>query len=325
MIVTLSKRKSAMRKILVLLFSIFFISSCGSSNSNIALGTLERDRIIHKATASEFIVSLPTKEGTNVKTGELLVQLDTTRQQAKVALANAEILRASSALEQLRNGARKEEVDAARAKAHGAQANLALAEKNYQRARQLLEQNLTSQADLDRALGEKDSAEAAFEQTTKALLTLTNGTRREELEQGEAILAAAQAQLQLEQYQLEELSVRATRDGYLDSLPWNIGERVQLGSTVAVMLASSGPFARVYIPEPWRSKIQAGQNFQINIDGQEKPFTGSLRWVSNEPSFTPYYALNKTDRARLVYLAEIDIENADELPSGIPVEMLLGE
>lgn len=312
-----------MRALLLNLGLLLLCTACSNSNTDIALGTIERDRIVLKATASEIIRSQPIAEGSKVSAGDLLVQLDTTRQQAKLALATAEAARASAALEQLRNGARKEEVDAARAKVHGAQANLALAEKDYQRALQLIEQKLTSQAELDRAVREKDAAEAAFEEAEKALLTLTNGTRREELEQGEAVLASAQAQVELEKYQLEELSVRATRDGYLDSLPWNVGERVQLGSTVALVLADKAPFARVYIPEPWRARVKAGQEFTIAIDGREQLFTGQLRWISNDPSFTPYYALNKTDRARLVYLAEIDLLDAEDLPSGMPVEVHL--
>jgi HlyD family secretion protein len=33
----------------------------------------------------------------------------------------------------------------------------------------------------------------------------------------------------------------ATRDGILDNLPWNLGERVTLGSPVAVVLAGLAP------------------------------------------------------------------------------------
>lgn len=314
-----------MRVLLLYSALILLFSACSGNSSDVALGTIERDRIVLKATASEIIRELPVAEGSRVAAGDLLVQLDTTRQQAKVALAKAELARATAALEQLRNGARKEEVDAARAKVHGAEANLALAQKNHQRALQLIEQKLISQSELDRAVNEREAAQAAFDGAAKALLSLTNGTRHEELEQGEAVLAAAQAQLELEQYQLEELGVRATRDGYLDSLPWNLGENVQSGTTVAVVLADKAPFARVYIPEPWRARVQTGQEFSISVDGRGETFKGNLRWLANDPSFTPYYALNKTDRARLVYLAEIDLINAEDLPSGMPVEVILGE
>lgn len=302
---------------------LFLISACSDQQSNIALGTLERERIIFKATASEVIVALPVKEGSLVKTGELLVQLDDRRQQAKVAHAKAEVMRASAALEQLRNGARKEEVDAARAKVQGAQSSFDLAEKNLKRAMQLIEQQSISAIDLDRIKSERDRAESELETATKNLLTLTNGTRHEELEQGEAMLAAAMAQAELEDYILSELSIRATRDGYLDNLPWNEGERVQTGSTVAVLLASSSPYARVYVPESWRARLSVGQTLEVSVDGKDAKYEGVLRWIATDPAFTPYYALNKLDRSRLVYLAEIDIENATDLPTGIPAEVTL--
>ena len=100
-------------------------------------------------------------------------------------------------------------------------------------------------------------------------------------------------------------------------------ERLRDPRHVALVLADKAPFARVYIPEPWRARVKAGQEFTIAIDGREQLFTGQLRWISNDPSFTPYYALNKTDRARLVYLAEIDLLDAEDLPSGMPVEVHL--
>lgn len=310
-----------MRNSFLMISCVLLAAACSEQPGPQALGTLERDRVILKATANEIIVDLPVTEGSSVAKGDLLVALDNTRQLAKVAHAQADVMGARAALDQLRNGARKEDVDAARAKVHGAQANLLVAGKNYLRAQKLEQQQLTSQAALDAALGERDSAEAAFESATKSLLALTNGTRQEELDKGEALLNAAQAQLDLENYILSELNIRATRDGYLDSLPWNVGERVQEGSSVAVLLADKGPFARVYVPEPWRAKIQIGDEFSVFIDGREDVFKGRLRWIATEPAFTPYYALNKHDRSRLVYVAEVDIQNGHDLPTGVPVQV----
>lgn len=312
-----------MRWFFLFTICVWILSACDRNNGTEALGTLERERIILKATANEIIVAQPVAEGTQVKKGTLIVQLDDRKQQAKVAHAQAEVAKAAAFLEELRSGAREEDVDAARARVSGARAALTIAEKNYQRARQLLQQKLISQSELDRAVAERDSAEAAQESANKALLVLTNGTRQEELDQGEAAYQAARAQLDLEQRILAELNVEATRDGYLDSLPWNEGERVQAGSAVAIMLSNHSPYARVYIPEPWRARIKVGDEFAVRVDGVKKSFTARLRWISNDPAFTPYYALNATDRSRLVYLAELDLKDGDELPSGVPVQVIL--
>ena len=300
-----------------------FLSACGDPSADQALGTLERDRIILKATASEIIQSQPVPEGTVVAEGTLLVQLDDTRQKAVVAGARADVGKAAAQLEELRNGARPEDIAAASARVAGARAALVEALASYERAVSLVQQKLAAQSQLDRALANRDEAEANLESAEEELLRLTNGTRQEQLDAGAAALQAAEAQLALEEYRLSELSVIATREAYLDSLPWNPGERVTLGATVAVMLAGNQPYARVYVPEPWRARLFIGDEYPVHIDGLEQPYTGRLRWISKDPAFTPYYALNASDRARLVYMAEFDIADGDELPTGMPVQVHL--
>ncbi len=307
------------------LFGLIFLplAGCESEAQYTALGTIERDRVVLKAPASEIITQLPLREGQLVKAGSLLVQLDPRRQQARVSKARAEQAAAAARWAELRSGARIEDIDAAKAKVSGAEAALLVAEKDYQRAQQLREQKLSAEASLDQAQAQRDSARANLQAAQKQLLALTNGTRKEELDQAEAAFQAAQAELELTQYQLDELSVMATRDGYLDSLPWNQGERVEMGSPVAVILADSAPYARVYVPEPSRATLKVGDRLAIKVDGIEALINGRLRWIASEPAFTPYYALNERDRARLVYLAEVDLLDHTDLPVGVPAEVLL--
>jgi HlyD family secretion protein len=49
---------------------------------------------------------------------------------------------------------------------------------------------------------------------------------------------------------------------------------------------------------------------------------GTVRWVSADASFTPYFALTEHDRSRLSYLAELDLPQAADLPSGVPLVVL---
>jgi len=312
-----------MRRLFPLL-ALLFLPACDTGAPGEALGTLERDRIVLRATADEIILAQPVPEGTLVAEGTLLVQLDDTRQQAVVARSRAEVARALAQLEELRNGARPEDIAAASARVSGARAALLEADSNYRRTVSLVEQRLAARADLDRAQAQRDEAEANRDSATEELLALTNGTRQEQLDQGAAALEAAEAQLALEEHHLSELSVRATRDAYLDSLPWNVGERVPMGATLAVMLAGDRPFARVYVPEPWRARLQVGDRYPVRVDGVEGTLPARLRWIATEPAFTPYYALNASDRARLVYMAEFDLEEGSELPTGVPVQVLLG-
>tara|TARA_R110002110_G_scaffold205066_5_gene416836 strand:+ start:11848 stop:12792 length:945 start_codon:yes stop_codon:yes gene_type:complete len=307
------------------LFLIGLVAACNEAPSQEALGTLERDRIALRATVNETITAEPVPEGTQVAAGTLLVQLDATQQQAMVSRAQAEVARATAALAELRNGARPEEVAAASARVSGASATLKDAEAGFVRAKRLREQQLTAQASLDHALAARDAAAATLLSAREDLLRLTNGTRQEQLDQGAAALAYAEAQLALEQRKLSDLSIVAPRNAWLDSLPWHVGERVTAGATVAVLLADEAPYARVYVPESWRSRLQIGDRRSVHVDGVEQSLTGTLRWIASEPAFTPYFALNANDRSRLVYLAEFDIDKGQQLPTGVPAQVQLGD
>jgi len=122
---------------LVFILSVL-LTACDSRPENIALGTLERDRIAHTATVNEVVVALPVAQGSEVKKGTLLVQLDDTLQKAQLSKAEAEVAQADATLEKLRNGARVEEVAAAQAKVAQAKATLVESEATYKRARNLI-------------------------------------------------------------------------------------------------------------------------------------------------------------------------------------------
>lgn len=300
------------------------LAGCGDPAAGTALGTLERDRVIHTATMAEVVMELPIAPGSEVQKGQLLVQLDDTLQQAQVAHARAEVSRAEAELRKLRNGARPEEVASARARVSGARAALQDAESSYRRAQELVQRKLESQARLDHALANRNVAQANLESALEALKELTNGTREEDLQQGEANLQAAEALLAREQKKLKDLAVTATRDGMLDNLPWNLGERVTQGSPLAIVLAGKAPFARVYVPEPYRVNVKMGDSLNVKVDGLEQPISGKVRWIASEPAFTPYYALNQEERARLMYLAEIQLpDSAAHLPNGVPVQVAM--
>lgn len=307
--------------VMILLISL---SACDTNQDGVALGTLERERIAHTATVSEVITSLPVSAGSQVTKGMVLVQLDDVLQKAQVAKAQAQMLQAKANLEKVHRGARKEEVAAASAKVAGANAALTKSEANYQRAKTLIKKELASQATLDNALASRDENSAKLHSAQEQLLQLINGARIEDLQIAEAILATAVAVLDSEKKKLKDLTITAKRDGLLDNLPWNLGERVTQGSPVAIVLAGNAPFARVYIPEPYRVKVNINDKLDVHIDGLVTPITGSVRWISTEPAFTPYYALNQAERANLMYLAEIQLpDSAAQLPIGVPAQVLL--
>lgn len=311
-----------MKSISALLSLGLLLSACSDRHSSQALGTLERDRVTLKATAAEIVAARPVREGSAVKTGDLLLQLDDTLAQAQVSKARAILNSAKANQIKLHHGARVEEVAAARAQLERSEALLLQAEADFNRITTLARQKMVGQVELDAARSARDSARAERSRTQQNLLQLTNGSRPEDLAAADAQVAEAEATLRIEEHKLNQLTVIATRDGVLDRLPKYVGERVSIGDPLALILAGNAPYARVYVAETARAHLHPGQALKIHVDGYAQAFTGKLRWISQDPAFTPYYALNPGDRALLMYLAEIDLpDTAKDLPSGLPVQV----
>ena len=298
---------------------------CGRDTLPTAVGTLERHRIEVAAPAAEQIVAMPVLEGQAVKQGEVLAQLDGGALAATRASVAAQASQLHHRLDELTHGARSEELTQAREQLAAATAQRDQAAKEYQRLADLVGRGLIAQAQVDQQLQLRDSSAAAVRSAQAGLELLQKGTRSEQLEQARAALRSAESLLQQQDVLLSRLKLVAPVAGVVEALPYRLGERPLLGAPVVILLASGMPYARVYIPEPQRAPLHAGQTLKVKVDGVTQPFDGTLRYIAGEASFTPYYALTQRDRSRLAFLAEIDLAApaARDLPAGVPVEVQL--
>jgi HlyD family secretion protein len=319
--------KMTLRLVLVALVIgvvVFLVNRNKATEPRLALGTLERDRVTLAATAPELITQQPVVEGSAVSKGMLLVQLDPTLQMISLRKVEADIAQLEANLNKLHNGVRREEIAAAQARVDTARAALKESEQDLQRTQEIVSKKMAAQAQLDTAETRRAGNAARLRDAQAQLALLEAGSRVEDIAQVDAQLIATRALLAAEQQKLTNLSITATIDGTLDSLPWLPGERVATGAQVAVLLKAGAPYARVYIPETSRTQINIGTSLVTHVDGIATPFSSSVRWIAQEPAFTPYYALNESERSRLVYLAEVQLpESAASLPAGLPAQVEL--
>lgn len=297
------------------------LSGCNASDPSPLLGTLEWDRIGVPAEASETILNWQVAEGDQVEAGQLLLQLDPRRLDAQVAQAAAEVARAGAYLDELSNGARREVIDAAQASLTRAQADARAAQLNFQRIDALYQRQQVAIADLDRARASRDESQAIVRSADAQLRELTNGTRPEQLDQASAALNAARGNLAQLQVGREHLSVRAPRAGRVDVLPFKPGDQPPAGAELVSLLVGEQPYARVFVPAKLRAGFKVGDGMRVFVEGIEQPFAATLSAIRSEASFTPYYALTGDDASRLVYRAELRLQDASaqQLPAGLPL------
>ena len=288
-----------------------------------ALGTLEYDRITLPSPAAERIVAIDVREGERVRAGQRLLRLEATRTQSTAEAAQADLQRQRSALAELVAGPRSEAIAQARAQLAAAQAQARDARAYYARLQPLGRRQLVATADVDRARAAAGNADAQVKAAAAALAELEHGTRSEELAQGEAAVRASEAQAAVQQVTLSKLDVVAPRGGFVDSVPYKLGDQAPPGAPLVVLLVGNAPHARVYVPEPIRASVRVGSRARVHVDGREEVLSGTVRMIRSEPGYTPYYALVGKDAARLSYLAEIELsgEEAAQLPAGLPVRV----
>jgi HlyD family secretion protein len=302
------------------------LAACGNSAyEGQILGTLERDRLELVAESNEPIVEISVREGDAVAAGATLLRQELGSMQARLDQAVAARNVAERRLAELVKGPRAQEITEARAGLEAARSMLETETNEYQRVQDLVSRKLLSQSALDQQRARRDNATGTHKQAAARLHLLLEGTRVEEVEQAEAALKQAQAALVEVQTSAARYVVKAPRAGRVEAIPYKLGERPAPGVPLIVMLADGTPYARVYVPEPLRTKFLPGTRTRVHVDGRDGELTGVVRFVSADAAFTPYYALTKEDRSRLAYLAEIDLDAsaAANVPTGMPVQVEL--
>jgi len=306
------------------LVACLLLAACGRNGNGLEVhGTLERDRLELVSESNERIVEALVHEGDRVPSGAVLLRQEAGTMQPRLEQARASVKESERRLDELVSGPRAREIDEARAAAAGAQSTWETDRREYERVRSLVERKLLAESELDQARARRDASASARDQAQAKLKLLLEGTRSEQVQQAQAAVERSRAALAELETSAARYDVRAPRDGIIEALPYKLGERPPTGAPIVVMLADGTPYARVYVPEPLRARFTAGRKVAVSMDGIASPLEGTVRYVSAEATYTPYYALTQKDRSRLSYLAEISVTDpqAAKLPAGVPVQV----
>ena len=309
----------------IVLSGALLLAACARENEDTLPGTLERDRVELVADANEFIVALPIAEGAAVKAGDVIVVQDAALSTSELDAARAQLAEAEARVAELRNGPLDTTIRAAAARRDRARAERDDAARERDRLLGLVARSLVSKSEADRQVTLANAAEASLNEAEASLRELQQGTRAEQQAQVRQAADAARANLKSLETTSARLEVRAPVAGVIDALPFHVGEKPARGATVAILLSSAAPYARVHVPEGIRARVKTGTAAKIRVDGVAREFAGKVRFVANEAEFTPYYSLTKADRSRLSFLAEVLIDDpeAAQVPSGVPLEVTL--
>jgi len=153
------------------------------------------------------------EKGDLVQQGQVLVRLEDSEFRAQVNQASANLAAAQARLDQLKSGSRPQEKLKDKAAVLQAEANLKTAEADFQRTEKLYRDGVSSKAELDHALAQRDTAAALLEAARQASAMTDIGPRAEEIRAGAAQLQQMRAALDYAQTQLAATEIKAPVSG----------------------------------------------------------------------------------------------------------------
>jgi len=264
-------------------------------------------------------------EGATLEKGAPVAQLDDREYRLQVERAAAAKAVAEARHRLVLRGSRAQEVDQALSALEAAESDLRLQRREHERITRLFAEGVVSRGEKDRAETLHAGAEATRDRARAQLDLLREGFRTEEIEQARAELQLAGKALELAELNLARCQLYAPADGRVLSKSREAGEMVQAGTPIITIGDLSRPWLSVYVGERDLGKVQLGMQAYVSIDSfPDRPFPGTVTFVSDRAEFTPKNIQTPDERVKLVYRVKVEMQTRDEaLKPGMPADAVI--
>ncbi len=328
----------------------------GAVKKDMVVARLDREQLLRQREREEASLALAQSALAQTETA-LKWQRETISadQQAR----QADLSTAEQRLQELRNGARPQEIQEAAAAVEAASAQHDQAKSDWDRAQQLFKNDDISRAQFDQFRARFQSTEASLKQARERSSLVRAGSRSEEVEMASAQvmraraalrasqanqidlqrreqeiegrradIARARAQIALIDSQLADTVAVSPITGVVLVKAADVGEVLAPGTTVVSVGDQDHPWLRAYISERDLGRVKLGSQARVTTDSfRGKAYNGRVSFISSEAEFTPKQIQTSEERIKLVYRIKIDIDNPQhELKSNMPAdaEILVG-
>ena len=207
------------------------------------------------------IAQILVREGDVVKKGDTLILLDSPEIRAKMAQAQAAQRAAGAQRDKANSGARRQDVEAAFNMWQKAKAGSELADKTYQRVKNLFNDGVVPLQKLDEAEASMRAAKTT-EVAAKAQYSMAEeGARKEDKNAASAIWEQASGVVSEVGSYLAETIIKAPSDGEVITIISENGELVGTGFPIITLVDLSDIWVTFNLREDLIAKIKMGDEF----------------------------------------------------------------
>jgi multidrug efflux pump subunit AcrA (membrane-fusion protein) len=259
-------------------------------------------------------------EGDVVKSGQILVQLDSRQAKAEVKRAEGVVGQRQAILDRLKHGYLPQEIEIARQATRKTKAELEGLRVRVEASAKLRENSEVSDVEFAGLQSALRSVEADHASAGARLALLQAGPRPEEIAEAESQLATAQADLARARLSLAFCDTTSPIDGVVTRLTALQGMNVVPADQLATVVDRSELFVRLRVPSTYLSSIKPGVEVEVNVGsfegetvrghvarlgGEADPNTGDIDAFAVIPNPSGHLRPGLGCRAR-VWLPQID-------------------
>lgn len=253
--------------IAVISLSLYFLISPSAEKRDQWVGMVEADYV---QMASEIPGRLQVRyfsEGDRVKKGQVLAKMSPKEVEALTGQSQAAVDAAQAQLDMLKNGARKEEVDAAKNLYLISVDQFDLAEKTYRRMKSLYEDSVIAGEEYDLADFKYKAARKEMLATKAKYDALKNGARPEAIQAAEALVEQAKDAHSFTSTLGSNLDIVAPCDGIVSSVGIEEGEVIMTGYPLASIQKDSTLHVILQVRQDEMQSFELGNTLTGEIPG----------------------------------------------------------
>ncbi len=266
------------------------VSSCPITERDVPatiklVGTVLPDK--HSVIASEVagpITLFDAEAGDFLKKGDVICKLDGTVAKFWLTGAEAQLENLRQKLKEYENGTRPEELRRLKASLQEAQAWYDRWEFEYKRMQDLFERNMGNPTERHNTEMEYTASRRRLEQAKASLELAENGTRAEVISQARADVAGQEATVARLKHGFEKTEVRAPFDGFIVDKRSEVGEWIEEGGAVVVMVGIETVRVRADVPESAISFAKPDAPASIEVEAMHSRFAAPIKRVIPQAS-----------------------------------------
>ncbi|MFW0927069.1 MAG: secretion protein HlyD [Providencia rettgeri] len=320
-----NKNRSAVVLIIVILIGIaaggYYYYQSQQENTLTLYGNVDVRTVNLSFRVPGKLASLNVDEGAHVVAGDKLGQLDDAPYINALNKAKGVRDSAKAQLALKESGYRTQEIAQVEAEVAQKQAAWQYADNFYKRQQGLAASRVISANELDNAKNNRNQAFAALQAAQDKLNQYQSGFRQEEIAAARGEWLQAEAAVAQAELDLQDTLLTAPSTGTILTRAIEPGTIINSGNTVFSVTLTNPVWVRAYVSEPHLGEAVPGKEVFLRTDSRpDKPYHGTIGFVSPTAEFTPKSVQTPDLRTDLVYRLRIVVNDADEaLRQGMPV------